>query len=66
MRNDTVVVLTELTDEQLDFVAAGQNNAGGNGINVIVQDIIDDVNIDVDVRGNNIAVAVLSAVGQRQ
>ena len=63
MPNDTLMTLT---DAELDCVGGGQNNAGGNGINVIVQDVIDDVSVDVNLRGNNIAVAVLSAVGQRQ
>lgn len=66
MSYELFVAPTELTDAEVDAVGGGQNNAGGNGINVIVQDVIDDVNVDVNVRGNQIAVAVLSAVDQRR
>ncbi len=70
MPNDTLMIPTELTDAELDFVCGGQNNAGGNGINVIVQDVIDVGDVDVDVRDNvrdnQVSVAVLSAVRQRQ
>ncbi len=68
MPNDTLMIPTELTDAELDFICGGQNNAGGNGINIIVQDVIDvgDVDVRDNVRDNQVSIAVLSAVRQRQ
>jgi hypothetical protein len=62
------MIPTELTDAELDFICGGQNNAGGNGINIIVQDVIDvgDVDVRDNVRDNQVSIAVLSAVRQRQ
>ncbi len=68
MPNDTLMIPTELTDAELDFICGGQNNAGGSGINIIVQDVIDvgDVDVRDNVRDNQVSIAVLSAVRQRQ
>lgn len=64
MPNDILATPIELTDAELDTVAAGQNNAGGNGVNLIVQDVIDDINVTIT--GNQIGVAVAGVVRQNR
>ena len=64
MPNDTLAAPIELTDAELDTVGGGQNNAGGNGVNVIVQDVIDDINVNIT--GNQIGVAVAGVVRQNR
>jgi hypothetical protein len=53
--------LVELTDRELDAVAAGQGvNVGG--IQVNVNDVLSHNTVDVDVRNINVGVAAAAAI----